>query len=113
MSRCKMDNIWKEYLEQLYEGPELTGQEMKHDERVLENWLNYGVLREEFDKALRDLKRKKYTGINKIQAKLRKESDKKIEQKKVISREVILALRTIIEKRIRKDKPKDVARGVV
>jgi len=31
----------------------------------------------------------------------------------VISREVILALRTIIEKRIRKDKPKDVARGVV
>lgn len=99
MSRCKMvicilyiffltiitfliyeDNIWKEYLEQLYEGPELTGQEMKHDERVLENWLNYGVLREEFDKALRDLKRKKYTGINKIQAKLRKESDKKIEQ---------------------------------
>jgi len=74
------DNIWKEYLEQLYEGPELTGQEMKHDERVLENWLNYGVLREEFDKALRDLKRKKYTGINKIQAKLRKESDKKIEQ---------------------------------
>lgn len=40
--------------------------------------MNYDVLREEFDKALRDLKRKKSTGIDKIQAKLWKESDKKI-----------------------------------
>lgn len=44
-------NIWKEYLEQLQEGPELTGQEIKHEE-VMGNRLTYSVMREEFDKAL-------------------------------------------------------------
>jgi len=56
--------------------PKLTGQEIKHDEKLLKNWLNYGVLRKEFDKVLRDLKRKKSKGIEKIQAKLWKESEK-------------------------------------
>ncbi|KAE9539605.1 hypothetical protein AGLY_004857 [Aphis glycines] len=128
------DNTWN--LEQIYEGPKLTGQEIKHDEKVLKNWLNYGVLRKEFDKILRDLKRKKFTGIEKIQAKLWKESEKnehllthvskvltmimsrRMEnniqissgcRKNVITREAILALRTIIEKRIRKDNSNDVA----
>jgi len=71
-------NIWKEYLEQLYEGPEPTKQEMEHDEEVLENWINNGVLREEFYKALRDLKKKKAAEINKIQAELWKESGQKM-----------------------------------
>ncbi|KAF0686720.1 craniofacial development protein 2-like, partial [Aphis craccivora] len=42
-------DIWKNYLEQLYEGPELTGQEIENEE-VMDNSSNYSVLREEFDK---------------------------------------------------------------
>lgn len=34
-------------------------------------------------------------------------------RKNVVTREAILALRTIIEKRIRKNKPSDVAMGVI
>lgn len=59
--------------EQLYEGPEPTEQEIEHEE-VLDNGLNYGELREEFDKALRDLKKKKAIGIDEIQADFWKES---------------------------------------
>jgi len=66
-------DVWKKYLEQLYEGPELTGQEIEHEE-VMDNSSNYSVLREEFDKALRDLKKKKAAGIDEIQAELWKES---------------------------------------
>jgi hypothetical protein len=65
--------VWKKYLEQLYEGPELTEQEIEQEE-VMDNSSNYSVLKEEFDKALRDLKRKKAAGINEIQAELWKES---------------------------------------
>lgn len=39
---------------------------------------NYRVLREEFDKAHRDLKKKKSVGIDEIQAELWKESGKKM-----------------------------------
>jgi len=66
--------IWKKYLEQQYEGPELIGQEIEHEE-VMDNSSNYSVLREEFDKALRDLKKKKAVGIDKIQAEHWKEYD--------------------------------------
>ncbi|KAL4084163.1 hypothetical protein QTP88_027996 [Uroleucon formosanum] len=167
-------DVWKKYLEQLYEGPELTGQEIEHEE-IMDNSSNYSVLREEFDKALKDLKKKKAAGIDEIQAELWKEfgesmrselfklmkelfnsgelpldftkckiisipkkaTTNKYDQYRTISllthvskiltiimsrrmeykieailsedQEAILALRIIIEKRIRKDKPTYIA----
>ncbi|KAF0772941.1 craniofacial development protein 2-like [Aphis craccivora] len=62
-------DIWENYLEQLYEGPELTGEKIENEE-VMDNSSNYSVLREEFNKALRDLKKKKAAGIDEIQAEL-------------------------------------------
>jgi hypothetical protein len=70
-------NIWKKYLEQLYEESELVGQEIE-DEEVMDNSSNYSVLREEFDKTLKDLKKKKAAEIYEIQAELWKESGEKM-----------------------------------
>lgn len=46
--------VWKEYLENLYDEPELTWLEIEHEDEIA-NCLKYDVLREEFDETLRDL----------------------------------------------------------
>lgn len=42
--------VWILYLN-LYNGPKLTGQEIKYEDKV-DNNLNYNILKEKFDKAL-------------------------------------------------------------
>lgn len=56
--RLKWRKVWKEYLENVYDEQEFTGQEIKHEDKK-DNRLIQGVLREEFDKTLRDLRLRK------------------------------------------------------
>ncbi|KAL4125923.1 hypothetical protein QTP88_010160 [Uroleucon formosanum] len=67
---------WKEYIEALYKEEELfvTDLEKINDNEQDEEYVKYPVLKEEFDKALRDLKPKKAPGIDGIQAELWKEA---------------------------------------
>jgi len=60
-------NIWKIYLKKLYNTSEFTGQEIDDNNEVGKS-LHYGVLREKFDEAHKDLKIMKYLGINEIEA---------------------------------------------
>ncbi|XP_025425707.1 craniofacial development protein 2-like [Sipha flava] len=59
---------WKEYIETLYKEEELfvTDLEKINDNEQDEEYVEYPILREEFDKALRDLKPKKAPGIDGI-----------------------------------------------
>lgn len=61
---------WKEYLEILYEGETLKEIESNEEEEYEKD----PVMREEFDKALKNLKNKKAAGIDGIQAELWKEA---------------------------------------
>lgn len=59
---------WKEYLEILYEEKILKGNEVNEVEKTEGEYEMDQVLREKFDKALKNLKNKKAAGIEEIQA---------------------------------------------
>ncbi|VVC40988.1 Hypothetical protein CINCED_3A024301 [Cinara cedri] len=67
---------WKEYLKILYEGGTL-----KEIESNEEEYKKDPVMREEFDKALKNLKNKKAAGIDGIQADLWKEAGEKVKNR--------------------------------
>jgi len=69
--------IWKEYLEILYEGETFKEIESKEEEEYEKD----PVMREEFDKALKNLKNKKAAGIDGIQAELWKEAGEKVKNR--------------------------------
>lgn len=68
---------WKEYLEILYEGETFKEIESKEEEEYEKD----PVMREEFDKALKNLKNKKAAGIDGIQAELWKEAGEKVKNR--------------------------------
>ncbi|VVC30385.1 Endonuclease/exonuclease/phosphatase,Reverse transcriptase domain [Cinara cedri] len=153
-------DVWKKYLEQLYEGPELTGQEIEHEEKKAagideiqaELWKESGEsMRSELFKLLKEIFNSGELPLNFTKCKIipipKKATANKCDQYRTISllthvskiltiiilrrmeytieailsedqfgfrknmgtREAILALRIIIEKRIRKDKPTYIA----
>jgi hypothetical protein len=71
---------WKEYLEILYKGETLKENETNEEDKSEEDDEKDPVMREEFDKALRNLKNKKAAGIDGIQAELWKESGEKVKK---------------------------------
>ena len=63
---------WKEYIEGLYQGNELEGSILEREEEVNEDEIGDRILREEFDRALKDLSRNKAPGVDDIPAELLK-----------------------------------------
>lgn len=76
MTRGIIVDRWKAYIEALYNEEELVVRDLEkiNDNEQDKEYLEYPVLREEFDKVLRDLKLKKAVGIDEIQAELWKEA---------------------------------------
>lgn len=73
---------WKEYLEILYEGETLKEIESNEEEKTEEEeYETDSVMREEFDKALKNLKIKKTAGIEGIQAELWKEAGEEVKNR--------------------------------
>ncbi|XP_050547843.1 uncharacterized protein LOC126909463 [Daktulosphaira vitifoliae] len=74
---------WKEYLEILYKGETLkeneTNESNEEDKSEGDDEID-PIMREEFDKALRNLKNKKATGIDGIQAEIWKEAGEKVKR---------------------------------
>lgn len=64
--------VWKEYMEKLYDEIELTEDELALEQEVDEEMI-LPILREKFDKALRNIKTRKVAGIDGIQAELWKD----------------------------------------
>jgi|UniRef100_A0A2S2PW43 hypothetical protein len=81
---CEQKDIvkrWKEYLDILYERETLNEIESNEGETDVEKYEKDPVMREEFDKALKNLKNKKAARIDGIQAELWKESGEKVKNR--------------------------------
>lgn len=79
----KVAKRWKEYMEDLYEGDEITNKEdyIENEIDVEDDSKGPEIMRSEFDKALKELTEKKAAGIDDIPAELLKNMGEEYEEK--------------------------------
>ncbi|KAL4100956.1 hypothetical protein QTP88_020980 [Uroleucon formosanum] len=104
----KVAGRWKEYLEELYEGEEIINKlnYLEHEEEVNPDCKGPFLIRTEFDCALTTLTDKKATDIDDTPAEILKNLDEHTKSlRERGTREAILTLRLIIERRLDENLP--------